>query len=254
MVVAAWLAQAEGMRGNGSAAGAALRRAEAAAAGPLEVFGSELELARAWTAAANGDMRSAVDHATRAAQCAKASGMDAVELTAMHTALRFGETSGHRRIQQLTRRLGGRLAEAIAAHSAGLARHDPDQLVVATDRFEVTGALGLAADAAAHAAREHARAGCRGGELESAARALWLSNQSGALTPALCCAGDPLPLTEREWEIANLVGIGMSNRQIAGKLCLSVRTVDGHLYRMFAKLGVEDRDHLARLARFGPAS
>ncbi|WP_200820457.1 helix-turn-helix domain-containing protein, partial [Mycolicibacterium houstonense] len=77
--------------------------------------------------------------------------------------------------------------------------------------------------------------------------------RSGARTPALRCAGEPLPLTVREWEIANLVGGGLSNRQIADRLCLSVRTVDGHLYRMFAKLGVEDRDHLARLARFGPA-
>ncbi|WP_131815840.1 helix-turn-helix domain-containing protein, partial [Mycobacteroides franklinii] len=99
-----------------------------------------------------------------------------------------------------------------------------------------------------------AQSGCRGGELESVARALWLAGRSGARTPALRCAGDPLPLTEREWEIANLVGVGMSNRAIADKLCLSVRTVDGHLYRMFAKLDVDDRDHLARLARFGPAT
>ncbi|MED5812169.1 LuxR C-terminal-related transcriptional regulator [Mycolicibacterium sp. 050232] len=254
MVVAAWLTQAEGMRGNGPAAGAALLRAEDAGVGPLEVFRPELELARAWAAAANGDTKSAVGHAARAAQCAKAHEMDAVELTALHTALRFGEASGHRRIRQLARHLGGRLAEAIAAHSIGLAQHDPDQLVAATDRFEAIGALTLAADAAAHAARHFAQTGCRGGELESAARALWLAGQSGALTPALCCAGGPLPLTEREWEIANLVGVGMSNRQIAGKLCLSVRTVDGHLYRMFAKLGVEDRDHLARLARFGPGT
>ncbi|MBX8691850.1 LuxR family transcriptional regulator [Mycobacterium sp. 20091114027_K0903767] len=253
MVVASWLAQAEGMRGNGPPAGVALLRAEAAV-GPLEVFRPELELARAWTAAANGDTRSAIGHAARAAQCAKAHEMDAVELTALHTALRFGETSAHRRIRQLARRLGGRLAEAIAAHSIGLAQHDPDQLVAAADRFEAIGALALAADAAAHAARQFAQTGCRGGELESAARALWLSGQSGALTPALCCAGGPLPLTEREWEIAGLVGVGMSNRQIAGKLCLSVRTVDGHLYRMFAKLGVQDRDHLARLARFGPGT
>ncbi|CQD04063.1 regulatory protein LuxR [Mycolicibacterium conceptionense] len=123
---------------------------------------------------------------------------------------------------------------------------------MAADRFEAMGALALAADASAHAARQFAQTGCLGGELESTARALWLAGRSGALTPALRCAGHPLPLTEREWEIANLVSLGMSNRAIADKLCLSVRTVDGHLYRMFAKLGVEDRDHLARLARFGP--
>lgn len=252
MVVAAWLAQAEGMRGDGHAAGAALLRAEGAAVGSLEVFRPELELARAWAAAADGDIRAAAGLAARAAQCAKAHEMDVVELTALHTALRFGQACGHRRIRQLARRLGGRMAEAIAAHSIGVARNDPDQLVVAADRFEAMGALALAADASAHAARQFAQTGCLGGELESTARALWLAGRSGALTPALRCAGHPLPLTEREWEIANLVSLGMSNRAIADKLCLSVRTVDGHLYRMFAKLGVEDRDHLARLARFGP--
>lgn len=253
MVVAAWLAQAEGMRGNGSGAAAALMGAEAVAAGPLQVFQPDLELARAWTAAATGDTTRAVEHAARAARSAKTGGMDAVELAALHTALRFGDSSVHGRIRQLVRRHSSRLAEAIGMHSEGLARHEPALLVAAADRFEAMGGQALAADAAAHAAREHARAGCRGGGLESAARAVWLSGRSGARTPALRCAGEPLPLTVREWEIANLVGGGLSNRQIADRLCLSVRTVDGHLYRMFAKLGVEDRDHLARLARFGPA-
>ncbi|MGV0814206.1 LuxR C-terminal-related transcriptional regulator [Mycolicibacterium boenickei] len=253
MLAAAWLAQAEGMRGNGPAAVAALRGAEAAALGPLQVFEPELELARAWAAAATGDTPVALQHAAQAAQRARAGGMEAVELTALHTALRFGDASVHGRIRRLVRRHGGRLADAIGTHSLGLAQHDPGQLVAAADRFEALGALALAADAAAHAAVEYARAGCRGGEVESAARALWLSGRSGALTPARRCAGGPLPLTGREWEIANLVGVGLSNRQIADRLCLSVRTVDGHLYRMFAKLGVEGRDHLARLARFGPA-
>ncbi|CRZ15438.1 regulatory protein LuxR [Mycolicibacterium neworleansense] len=158
MVVAAWLAQAEGMRGNGPAAGAALLRAEAAGVGPLDVFRPELELARAWAAAANGDPESAVEHALRAAQCAKAGGMVTVELAALHTALRFGNTSGHRRVRHLARAHGGRMAEAITAHGLGLAQHDPDQLVTATDRFEAIGALALAADAAAHAAQEYAAA------------------------------------------------------------------------------------------------
>ncbi|HYZ37626.1 MAG TPA: helix-turn-helix transcriptional regulator [Pseudonocardiaceae bacterium] len=37
----------------------------------------------------------------------------------------------------------------------------------------------------------------------------------------------------------------MSNRQIADRLTLSVRTVEGHLYRACAKLGVSDRAELA---------
>ncbi|NOP96171.1 LuxR C-terminal-related transcriptional regulator [Mycolicibacterium fortuitum] len=253
MVAVACLAQAEGMRGDGAAAAAALARAETAAAGPRDVFRPELELGRAWTAAAAGETGLAVEHAVRAADIARASGMDAIELTALHTALRFGDSSGHRRIEQLVRRRGNRVAEAVGAHSLGRSRHDPGLLVAAADQFEALGALVLAADAAADAARMFAETGSRGSELESAARALWLAGQTGARTPALRCAGDPLPLTHREWEIADLVSVGLSNRQIAGRLCLSVRTVDGHLYRMFAKLGVEDRDHLARLARFGPA-
>lgn len=44
-----------------------------------------------------------------------------------------------------------------------------------------------------------------------------------------------------------LVASGLSNRQIADRLSVSVRTVDGHLYRTFAKLGIERRDQLVNL-------
>ncbi|PQM48222.1 Putative HTH-type transcriptional regulator [Mycobacterium talmoniae] len=44
-----------------------------------------------------------------------------------------------------------------------------------------------------------------------------------------------------------LVAAGLSNRQIADRLTVSVRTVDGHLYRIFAKLGIERRDQLVHL-------
>ncbi|OBG85783.1 LuxR family transcriptional regulator [Mycobacterium sp. E802] len=252
MLVAAWLAQAEGMRGNGRAAGAALARAEAADIGSVRVFGPELDLARAWVAAATGDSTLAGKHAMQAAHSAKAAGMAAVELTALHTALRFRDISGHRRISRLVRRSPGQLADAVGAHSLGLTGHDAEQLTAAADLFETTGALALAADAAAHAAAEYARSDCRGRGWESTARALWLSGRSGARTPALRDVGDRLPLTDREWQIVKLVGAGLHNRQIADRLCLSVRTVDGHLYRIFAKLGVKDRNHLARLARFAP--
>ncbi|WP_276821725.1 helix-turn-helix transcriptional regulator [Mycolicibacterium mageritense] len=254
MLAAAWLAQAEAARGNVDGATVALARAESASGPQVEVFRPELMLARAWVFAATGETSTARQHTEHAAQAARRGGMHAVELAALHTAVRFGDRSNTVRIQTLAGQLGCPLGTAIAIHARGLADHDGALLGEAADRFERIGALAQAADAAAHAARAHARAGRRGSELESATRAHWLASQCGAVTPALRCATDPLPLTEREREIANLVGVGLSNREVAGRLCLSVRTVDGHLYRIFAKLGIDDRDQLARLVRFRPAT
>lgn len=51
-------------------------------------------------------------------------------------------------------------------------------------------------------------------------------------------------LTRREREIASLAAGGLSSREIAQRLTLSVRTVDSHLSRVFAKLGVRSRQEL----------
>jgi DNA-binding CsgD family transcriptional regulator len=59
----------------------------------------------------------------------------------------------------------------------------------------------------------------------------------------------PLPLTVREREIAALVAGGLSNRQIADRLTVSVRTVEGHVYRACTKLGVTHRADLAAVIR-----
>jgi DNA-binding NarL/FixJ family response regulator len=52
-------------------------------------------------------------------------------------------------------------------------------------------------------------------------------------------------LTRREREVAELVGHGLSNRQIAERLVLSTRTVDGHLEHILAKLGFGSRVQVA---------
>ena len=54
----------------------------------------------------------------------------------------------------------------------------------------------------------------------------------------------PVKLTRREHEIGTLVLEGMQNADIAEQLGLSVRTVEGHIYRMFAKLHIRSRDEL----------
>jgi len=55
-------------------------------------------------------------------------------------------------------------------------------------------------------------------------------------------------LSEREQEIAQLVALGLSNRAIAERLYLSVRTVESHIYQARGKLGVASRLELGRLA------
>jgi DNA-binding NarL/FixJ family response regulator len=53
------------------------------------------------------------------------------------------------------------------------------------------------------------------------------------------------PLTRRELEVARLVADGLGNREIAGRLFLSKRTVDSHIEHIFAKLGFSSRAQLA---------
>lgn len=81
-----------------------------------------------------------------------------------------------------------------------------------------------------------------------ATRAAALAEQcGGANTPALRQAAQPLPLTEREQEIVTLIGAGLSNRAIAERLTLSVRTVESHIYRAMLKTDTNGRDELAAL-------
>ena len=44
-----------------------------------------------------------------------------------------------------------------------------------------------------------------------------------------------------------LIGQGLSNRDIAKRLTLSVRTVESHIYKAMAKTGTSSRDELAGL-------
>lgn len=55
-----------------------------------------------------------------------------------------------------------------------------------------------------------------------------------------------VPLTARERQVAGLAVRGMANRDIASRIGVSVRTVEGHLYQVFAKMGIASRAELER--------
>jgi len=57
-------------------------------------------------------------------------------------------------------------------------------------------------------------------------------------------------LTPSERQVAELVAAGLSNKQVAAQLYVSVATVDTHLRGVYSKLGIRSRAQLAR--RVGP--
>jgi DNA-binding NarL/FixJ family response regulator len=56
-------------------------------------------------------------------------------------------------------------------------------------------------------------------------------------------------LTEREYEVAEVLATGVSNKLIARQLNISERTVKAHVTAIFEKLGIDDRVKLAMLMK-----
>ncbi|MGX9789816.1 LuxR C-terminal-related transcriptional regulator [Mycobacterium sp. MMS18-G62] len=218
----------------------------------VAVFGPQLKIAESWLAAAEGNVSAAIEFALDAARLAAESGQHAIEMLALHDAVRFGDQSCLDRLVEVSAATGGRLAAVIAAHAEAVRDRDAAGIAAAAQQFEELGALLSAADAAAQAAVAYEDADDRRRSVEAAAAANRLAADCGGIrTPALDLAAHPLPLTVREREIANLVAAGLSNRDIAERLTVSVRTVEGHLYRACIKLDISDREELAALIRGG---
>ena len=125
-------------------------------------------------------------------------------------------------------REGGRVSDAARARmAAGRMLGDIPELQRARAAFLECGAPRLADQAASELRRlglRVARAGARAGTLSA-----------------------------REQEIAELVGIGRTNREIAAELHLSESTVENHLSRVYRKLGISSRAALAALISGGNA-
>lgn len=89
----------------------------------------------------------------------------------------------------------------------------------------------------------------RGQEYLSPSLALALLQRRGEQQePAERASTDFTALTEREEQVLQLLAQGLSNKEIAARLYLSVRTVEGHLAHAYAKLDVHSRTEAALLA------
>jgi DNA-binding NarL/FixJ family response regulator len=242
------LTSALGMTGDATSARQALVDMTAARHPTFVVLEPRALLAGAWVAAAEGGISEALALARQAAEVAASQHQPAVEVLTLHTAVCFGDRTVADRLAQLATQVDGPRAPAAAAHAAALAADDGAALHAASVQLEHMGALLLAADAAAQAAAAYTHQDRRSSAHTASTRAHRLAQAcESARTPALATIATPLPLTDREREIATLAASGLSNRDIAQRLVVSVRTVEGHLYRACAKLGASGRAELATL-------
>ncbi len=153
------------------------------------------------------------------------------------------------RARVLADELGTGFAAAVADHAAGVVDRDADVLLRAAAAWEELGSPFL-----------RARALERTGDLEALtdAAALYAALPAPVLAeraradlrgrgPAGRRAAQRVgELTPREREVAALARRGLPTRAIAERLHLSERTIESHLARIYAKLGVSGRAELAR--------
>ena len=156
-------------------------------------------------------------------------------------------------LQTDTARLSGRLAEAMGdleeaetAYQAGLSH--PAGLPLPTARLELaSGSLLRRTGQRRHAVDRFRRA--RQHLMALGARP-WLADcdreliACGLRSPAND-RGELLSLTAAEITVAHLVAQGLSNREVAARLYVSVKAVEYHLGHIYAKLGIASRHQLA---------
>jgi DNA-binding CsgD family transcriptional regulator len=233
-----------------------LARADGYPRGVHPLYAPQVELNRARLAAAAGEPSRAARLALRAAAAATGTGQRCLAAFALYDAARYGAAARVRdRLAELAATVRSELVGGYAEVAGALADGDPAGLEDAAARLERLGAL----LPAAHAAMAASRAYRRTGRPRAAAR-----TREWALTLDLRCRGAGAPwravgdasvLTAREHEIALLAAEPASSRDIARRLHLSVRTVNNHLHRAYAKLGISGRAQLAAVLReHGPLS
>jgi DNA-binding NarL/FixJ family response regulator len=245
------LAEAHAKLGQPDPANAAVAEARQCVPDDYVFMQTGLAVARGWALAAGGFLTEAISVAHAAGEDARNRNQPTHEVACLQVAAQWGDTSGATRARELADELALPIADAVARHTESLGADDGEGLLAASADYRALGDRAAAADVAAQAAVAFSRRQQRKRSLYAAALAQELATECGGLcTPAL---RNPIgqPLTGRQREIIELVAAGLSNKQIAERLVTSVRTVEGHVYRAYQRLGAESREELVKMLRAG---
>jgi DNA-binding CsgD family transcriptional regulator len=240
--------------------------------------GAETLLARARLALARGDPGAAGSFAARVSRRIAGDLLVRISALAVLTEARLAQgdiaaaseaVDRLRRIVETTGSARARARAEITTARLALATSDQDR---ATECFEaaldeLAGVHGSVEGAEAHlelarlaratapdVARAEARASLRAFEAVGATRGV---NEAAALLRSL---GDRSrvrskgagELTQREWEVLQLLAQGLTNAEIGKRLFISTKTAGNHVSSILTKLGLRSRTEAARYATLHP--
>ncbi|WP_087873031.1 helix-turn-helix transcriptional regulator [Arthrobacter globiformis] len=185
---------------------------------------------------------------TGLARQAQASGLPAAERDALALAVCLGDASSADRLAELTSTMEGPMSEALRLYSRAVMARDPEALADTAESARREGFHLLAVSCVEQAVT---MLGANADRVRRNEAQVLLRHYRTLLDgPVVLSSHESFQasrLTPREQEIVEFVQSGRSTRDIARALSLSARTVEGHLYRIFAKLGVSSRADLLAL-------
>lgn len=242
------LSQAHAIRGEAAAARQFWQMLKMVMPVQLKFMHGPLGVAEVWVLAAEGSVAEAITRAHEVARGAAAIGDQLSEILVLQLASQLGDATAVARLEELAASAEGPRAGVVAAHARALAAKSPQALEDASDSYAKLGDGIGAIDAAAQAALLYERAGDRTKANKLSAHAQRIASECGARTPALQQVQMP-DLSAREREVATLVADGLTTKDIATRLGLSARTVEGHVSRALQKTGSATRLELTALFR-----
>jgi DNA-binding CsgD family transcriptional regulator len=179
----------------------------------------------------------------------QALGYAGTELTVLTLLVRIGDTSEAGRLAEVADILESGYRDFYRQWAHALLSGDPDALDLASTTAMGHGFELIAAELATLAQRGYADDGKVQNSRKTGTRAISMRDKLPGLVSPVFKSNDLPQMTRRELEIAQLVAEGESNNSIAEQLGVSLRTVEGHLYRTFIKLDLQSREQLAALVR-----
>jgi DNA-binding NarL/FixJ family response regulator len=195
-----------------------------------------------------GAHSAAEQEADEALSRARSTGQTLTELIILHFLSRLRATRARvARIAELASDAQGDLAAALAESAAALLPVRGAALEVAARRLAQIGLTPLAAEWFQRAAIAHRKMGSPLASRRCGNCARQQRSAMEADPPLPASTGEPETLTPREHEVAVLAARSLTNRDIANRLGLSVRTVHAHLRTIYDKLGVNERSLLGAL-------